>query len=179
MSAAQEIDPLSNGPLPAGADAADASPATRRVLEALTRYGIPYSLKLLPPGVQTSEEIAEACDCDVNFIVQSTIYRGKTTKKPFMLLSSAASKVSDKAIGIIVGENLQRADADFTFRLTGFPLGVVPPLAHNNRIPVMLDSSLTRFARIWCPAGSQEAIVSVPTLVLARAISARLVRLDA
>ncbi len=179
MSAAQEVDPLSNAPLPAGADAADAPPATQRVLEALTRYGIPFSLKLLPAPAQTPEDIAEACDCDVNFIVQSTVYRGKTTKKPFMLLYSAASKVSDKAIGIIVGENLQRADADFTLRLTGFNLGVVPPLAHSNRIPVMLDSSLTRFARIWCPAGAPEAIVSVPTLVLARAISARLVRLEA
>lgn len=178
MSQTQEIDSFSTGPVPTGADAADASPATRRVLDAMTRSGIPYSLKLLPDGAGTPEEVAEACGCDLDFIVHSAIFRGKATKKPFLLLHSAVTKVNDKHLGSIVGENLQRTDADFTLRLTGYPTGTVPPLAHLNRIAVMLDSSLTRFPRVWCPAGAANAIISVPTLVLARVISARIVRLE-
>lgn len=178
MSAAQQIDLHSTGPAPAGADPANASVATRRVLDAMTRMGIPFTLKLLPEGAHTAEEIAELCECEINFIVQSTVFRGKATKKPFLLLHSAATKLNDKNIGAMVGENLQRADADFAQRLTGYPVGAIPPVAHLNRTAVMMDSALMRFPRVWCPAGATSAIVSVVTLVLARAISARVVRLD-
>ena len=178
MSAAQKIDSLSTDSTSAGADPANASVATRRVLDMMTRTGVPFFLKLLPEGAPTPETIAELCDCDLDFIVQSNVFRGKTTKKPFLLLSSSTTKLNDKTIGIIVGENLQRADADFTLRLTGYPVGSIPPLCHLNRIPVMMDSALMRFPRVWCPAGAPNAIVSIPTLVLARAVSARVVRLD-
>ena len=178
MSAAQQLDPYSTDNTSAGADPASASVSTRRVLDMMTRTGVPFFLKLLPEGVHTPEQIAELCDCDLNFIVQSTVFRGKTTKKPFLMLSSSVTKLNDKVIGAMVGENLQRADADFVLRLTGYPMGAIPPLCHLNRIPVMLDGSLMRFPRVWCPAGATNAIVSIPTLVLARAISARVVHLD-
>lgn len=160
-----------------GDDPSKATVATRRVLGALERAGVPFTLKLLPEGTQTPEQIAECCEGDVRLIVLSVIYRGKTTKKPFLLLHSATSKLNDRNIGTMVGENLQRADADFAARLTGYTAEAIPPLAHLNRVPVMLDDALLRFARVWCPAGSVGAIVSIPTLVLARAVSARIVDL--
>lgn len=178
MSAAQQIDSFSTETASAGADPANASVATRRVLDMMTRTGVPFFLKLLPEGVHTPEQVAELCNCELDFIVQSTVFRGKTSKKPFLLLSSSATKLSDRNIGTMVGENLQRADSDFSLRLTGYPNGAVPPLCHLNRIPVMMDSALMRFPRVWCPAGATNAIVSIPTLVLARAVSARVVRLD-
>ncbi len=160
-------------------DYSGAEPAIRRVLDAMTRAGVPFSLKPLPEQCHTPEEIAEACDCDLDFIAQTTIFRGMTSKKPLLLLHSAASKVSDKTLGAIVGENLQRADGEFVRRLTGYPPAVVPPLAHLNRLAVVLDSALLRFARVWVSSGTENAVISVPTMVLARAISARVVRLDA
>lgn len=178
VSAAQSINSGSADPSSVGADPAAASIETRKVLDALTRMGVPYFLKLLPEGTHSAEEVAVFCDCDVNLIAQSTIYRGKATKKPFLLLHSAATKLNDKSIGAMVGENLQRADSEFALRLTGYPMGTIPPLAHLNRTPVMMDGTLTRFARVWCPAGALNAIVLVPTIVLARAVSARIVNLE-
>lgn len=147
-------------------------------MAALERNAVPAALKMLPPHIRSAEEIAEFCDCEINYIVLSTVFRGKTTKKPMMLLHSAASAVSEKLIGQLVGENLQRADAEFVLRLTGYPIGTTPPIGLLNRFPVMFDGSLMRFARIWCAAGAADAIVSVPTLVLVRAIAARVVRLE-
>lgn len=178
MSTAQQIDPLGDGDFPAGANAADAPAAVQRVLDAMERAAIPFTLKQLPAELTEPEDLAEACDCDPNFIVQSLLLRGKTTKRPFLLLHSAASKVSDKLLGTIVGENLQRADAEYALRLTGFPIQNVPPMPHLNRIPVMLDGSLMRFARVFCPVGAPGYLASVPTLVLARAVSARIIRLE-
>jgi prolyl-tRNA editing enzyme YbaK/EbsC (Cys-tRNA(Pro) deacylase) len=178
VSAAEKLEI----PVPLAADSAPpqagASAATRRVLDAMTRSAIPYELKILPEGPLNDEEIAAHCDCEINFIVHAMVLRGKTTKKPILLLHSAASKVNDKIIGQIVGENLQRADADFVRRLTGYPIEAVPPTAHLNRIPVLFDGTLTRFPRIWVSTGTPGAIASVPTLVLARAVSARIINLE-
>jgi prolyl-tRNA editing enzyme YbaK/EbsC (Cys-tRNA(Pro) deacylase) len=178
VSLAQQIDPFNSGPVHAGADISEASPATRRVLDAMTRDGIPFSLKMLPEDVRTPEAIADACGCDIDVIAQSTILRGKATKKSFLLIYSPISKLNDRHLGTIVGENLQRADAEFTLRFSGYPIHSIPPMPHLNRMAVMLDSSLMRFARIWCPSGAPNAVISVPILVLARAISARIVRLE-
>lgn len=178
VSAAEKLDPLATMSDAVPANQPKLSAAARRVLDTMTRMAIPYELKTLPAHLQSDEDIAEFCDCDVNFIVKATILRGKATKKPVLLIYSAASKLSEKQVGALVGENLQRADAEFVRRYTGFPIESVPPLAHLNRMPVMFDSALMRFARVWCPSGSPDVIASVPTLVLARAISARVVPLD-
>jgi len=178
VSAAEKLEPVTEKANTASPEHREPSAATQRVLDAMTRAALPYDLRMLPPHVRTDEEIAEFCDCEINFIVKTTILRGKATKKPMLLIQSAASKLSEKHVGLLVGENLQRADAEFVQRLTGYPIESVPPLAHLNRVPVLLDSALMRFARVWCPAGSPDAICSVPTLVLARAISARVVHLD-
>jgi prolyl-tRNA editing enzyme YbaK/EbsC (Cys-tRNA(Pro) deacylase) len=177
VSVAQQVEQDEINP-PDG-DVPGASPATRRVLAALYRDAIPYTLKLLPPEANTPESVAAACDCELPFIVLSAMFRGKATKKPYLLLHSAASPINEKLLGTTVGENLARADAESALRITGFPLEAIPPVALLNRVPIMMDSAVTRFARIWVPAGSADAMVSVPTLVLARAISARLIRLDA
>lgn len=156
----------------------DAPPAVRRALEAYNRLGIPYSLSKLDFAPSTPEALAEALATEIDYIILSTMYRGKTTRKPVLLLHSAATRVSDKLLCQLVGENLQRADNDFVMRHTGFTADGLPPVAHLNRVPLILDSSPTRLPRVWCNAGEPGYYVSTPTLMLARAISARLVRLS-
>lgn len=178
VTAAQPIDLMSEQQPPGGADVSAAPAMVRRVADAMDRAAIPYTLQMLPRAMTAPEELAEACGCEVNFIVQALLMRGKATKKNFLILHSAATRVNDRILGPMVGENLQRADADFTLRFTGFPMGCVPPIGHQNRVPMLMDISLTRFARVWCPSGAPNALFSVPTLVLARAVSARIVQFN-
>ena len=172
------IDPLSSGPMPAGADPAKAPAATRRVLDTLTRAGVVFSLKLLPPKNYTSEELAALCGCELNFIVLNTVLRGKASKKPYLFMHSAATKINERAIGNLIGENLQRAEPEFAQRLTGYPVNAVPPVGHMTRTPVLIDGALMRIPRVWCSAGVSNAVVSVPTMILARALAARIVRVE-
>lgn len=164
--------------MPAGADPANAPAATRRVLDTLTRAGVAFSLKLFPPKDYTPEELAGLCGCEINFIVLNTVLRGKASKKPYLFMHSAATKLYERAIGNMVGENLQRAEPEFAQRLTGYPVNAIPPVGHMNRTPVLIDGTLMRFPRIWCSAGVSNAMVSVPTMILARALAARIVRVE-
>jgi prolyl-tRNA editing enzyme YbaK/EbsC (Cys-tRNA(Pro) deacylase) len=151
--------------------------AAQRSLQIFDRVGLPYSLRELETAPSTPEALAEQLETEIDFIVLSTMYRGKATRKPILLLHSAATRVSDKLLCQLVGENVQRADGDFIMRYTGFSIDCVPPVGHLNRVPLILDSSITRLARVWCNTGAPGCYASVPSLVLARVISARLVRL--
>jgi prolyl-tRNA editing enzyme YbaK/EbsC (Cys-tRNA(Pro) deacylase) len=41
---------------------------------------------------------------------------------------------------------------------TGFSIGGVPPLGHDADLPTIVDESLRRFERVWCAAGTPNAV---------------------
>ena len=51
-----------------------------------------------------------------------------------------------------------RADAALVRRATGFALGGVAPLAHNERLPIAIDASLGRFEVLWAAAGHPHCV---------------------
>jgi prolyl-tRNA editing enzyme YbaK/EbsC (Cys-tRNA(Pro) deacylase) len=57
-----------------------------------------------------------------------------------------------------VGEKIARADADFVREATGFAIGGVPPVGHDNPPTVLIDQSLMAFAEIWAAAGTPNAV---------------------
>jgi prolyl-tRNA editing enzyme YbaK/EbsC (Cys-tRNA(Pro) deacylase) len=157
----------------------DEIPATaKRVIDMAMRDGIPYSLRRLPSTHLTPEQIAEACGTELPLLIRGTLYRGQTTKKPVLLLASAASHVSERALAHLNGEVLVKAERQMTERLTGFEPEALPPLGLFARMPIMMDETLVRFGRTWCMAGARDLVMSIPTTVLARAIAARLVKVD-
>ncbi|MBX8630923.1 MAG: hypothetical protein KIY12_00155 [Thermoplasmata archaeon] len=53
-------------------------------------------------------------------------------------------------------------------RLTGYPVGGVPPFPHDTGITVLADSSLFRFKYVWASAGAPNAIMKIrPELLTA------------
>lgn len=161
------------------AEIAEAPAAVRKTLDIFNRVGMPFIYRSVEASLANIDELVSALDCETHDLALTTIFRGKATRKPFLLIHSAAGAVSDKILSQIVGENIQRAEADLVQRFSGFQHDAVSPLGHLNRLPIIMDSGLTRFPRIWINLGASGCYASVPTLVLARTVSARIVRLTA
>jgi len=53
------------------------------------------------------------------------------------------------------------ADADTVKELTGYAIGGVPPFPHDAGVKVLLDSSLTRFVKVWAAAGTPNSVMSL------------------
>jgi prolyl-tRNA editing enzyme YbaK/EbsC (Cys-tRNA(Pro) deacylase) len=49
-------------------------------------------------------------------------------------------------------KTVKMADPETVLKVTGYPVGAVPPVAHRQAIDTYLDKSLNRFAKIY-PAG--------------------------
>ncbi len=157
-----------------------APPATAgRILGLFHGVGVSCTALHAEAGKDGPEALASALGCEAPQIALTSIFRGKTSRKPFLLVHAASTAVSEKVLSQMVGETIQRADADFVTRYSGFHADAIAPLGLSNRMPIILDSSLTHFAHIWISLGEREWYAAVPALVLARAISARIVSLTA
>ncbi|MGZ4441309.1 MAG: aminoacyl-tRNA deacylase [Gaiellaceae bacterium] len=61
------------------------------------------------------------------------------------------------------GLNLSPATAEQARASTGFAIGGIPPLGHDNPLTTLVDASLRRFNTVWCAAGTPHAVFCVRT----------------
>src|SRR3546814_15965408 len=77
-------------------------------------------------------------------------------------MASGANRVDEKAVARLLGEKLERADADFVRAATGFAIGGVPPVGHRQPPVVFLDADPLALAESWAAAGTPNAVFRLP-----------------
>jgi prolyl-tRNA editing enzyme YbaK/EbsC (Cys-tRNA(Pro) deacylase) len=66
--------------------------------------------------------------------------------------------VSETRVAALVGEALDRADADFVRAETGFAIGGVAPIGHLRPVVTLIDEHLLTFEEIWAAAGHPNLV---------------------
>jgi prolyl-tRNA editing enzyme YbaK/EbsC (Cys-tRNA(Pro) deacylase) len=127
-------------------------PTAAKVQERLRERGLEVEVVDLPDSTRTAAEAAEACKCDVGQIVKSLVFN--VDGRPTMILCAG-----DRRVTRIDGEP---ASAREVRAATGFSIGGVPPLGHDADLPTIVDESLRRFDRVWCAAGTPNAVFETP-----------------
>ena len=80
------------------------------------------------------------------------------SKRPVLVITSGAVRVNETKVSSLLGEKIERADANFVREQTGFAIGGVPPLAHRVQPVVFIDDTLLGFETIWAAAGTPNAV---------------------
>ncbi|WP_069801250.1 YbaK/EbsC family protein [Thermogemmatispora onikobensis] len=137
------------------------SPAARRVQEALTAGGFRCEVVELPTSTRTASEAARAVGCALGQIVKSLVFRGRESGRPILVEASGANRVDEGCLGELVGEPIERANADFVKERTGFAIGGVPPVGHKEPLETFIDEDLLRYERIWAAAGTPSALFAL------------------
>lgn len=116
----------------------------------------------LPSSTRTAAEAAKSIGCEISQIVKSLIFKTKKTGKPVLILVSGANKVNEKKIEQQIGEEVVKADADFTRDVTGFVIGGIPPIGLKEFIPfTFFDAALLNFQEVWAAAGTPNAVFGI------------------
>lgn len=136
-------------------------PAAQRFEAAARALGLDIKVHTMSQSTRTAEEAAAACGCSVGQIVKSLVFRGKTSGKPYLLLVSGANRVNEKEVAKLIGEPLQRPDAQYVRDITGFAIGGIPPLAHASRLATYMDRDLLGYEVVWAAAGTPESVFPV------------------
>lgn len=134
------------------------SPSAQRVQDALRALGFDYQVVEFEQPTRTSAEAAAAVGCDVGQIAKSIVFRGKRSHQAILVIASGANRVNEKRLRDLVGEPVEKPDADFVRAQTGYAIGGVPPLGHSRPLTVLIDNDLLQYAEIWAAAGTPNAV---------------------
>lgn len=137
------------------------STSAQRVKDALQEAGIRARIKKLPQSTRTAVDAAKAVGCEVREIAKSLIFKTRHSNQPILVITSGANRVNEKAVGSMVGEEIEVADADFVRDQTGFAIGGVAPVGLIQEMPTYIDEDLLQGETIWAAAGTPYTVFQV------------------
>ena len=138
-------------------------PAAARVQALLKEMGLEAEVVEFAESTRSSAEAAAQVGCDVAQIAKSLVFRAKTSGRPVLVIASGANRVDEKAVEALLGEKIGKADADFVRDKTGYAIGGVAPVGHENgghaaKPATFIDEDLLAFQAIWAAAGTPFAV---------------------
>ncbi len=136
--------------------------SARRVQEAVAARGFAFQVVEFPASTRTAVEAAAAVGCEVAQIAKSLIFRTKATQRPILVIASGANRVNEKRLRDLVGEPIEKADADYARERTGFAIGGIPPVGHREALRIFIDEDLLMLGDIWAAAGTPNAVFRLP-----------------
>jgi prolyl-tRNA editing enzyme YbaK/EbsC (Cys-tRNA(Pro) deacylase) len=137
--------------------------------------GLPFQIRQMPASTRTADEAAAACGVEVGQIVKSLVFRKAESREPVLLLVSGANRVDPEAMKRVLGETIERMDADAVRAETGFAIGGVAPLGSIKPIATFMDADLLAYGTIWAAAGAPNAVFQAEPNDLAAATGARII----
>jgi prolyl-tRNA editing enzyme YbaK/EbsC (Cys-tRNA(Pro) deacylase) len=142
------------------------SPSAQKVQNALRAQGLDLVVVELPGSTRTAAEAAQAVGCQVGQIVKSLVFKGKRSERPILVIASGINRVNEKKIEALISEPLGKADADFVRQHTGFAIGGVPPVGHDEALLTYIDADLLHYDRVWAAAGTPHAVFELDPATL-------------
>ncbi len=133
----------------------------QRVQAALDEAGIVAEVMEFPETTRTAEEAAAAIGCTVAQIAKSLVFRGAENGRPVLVIASGINRVDEKKITALLGQAIEKPDAEFVRQRTGFAIGGVPPAGHREHLITFIDRDLLDLERIWTASGTPFAVFAL------------------
>lgn len=109
-------------------------------------------------STKTAADAAAAVGCDVAQIAKSIIFRSAESGRAVLVITSGINRVDEKKVRALLGEKIERADAEFVRERTGYAIGGVPPVGHAMPSVVFVDVDLKRYPALWAAGGTPNAV---------------------
>ena len=132
----------------------------RRVQKLLEKFDKNQKVITLNTSARTAIEAASSLGCEVGAIVKSLLF--KTENSFILCLVSGDKKASlSKIKKLLNKKDLSMASAHDVKDITGYTIGGVSPVAHLNKIDILIDNSLSRFNNLYAAAGHPNCVFKI------------------
>ena len=134
--------------------------SVKRVVRVLKNFDPALKVEALNGSARTAIDAATSLNCEVGAIVKSLLLR---TESNFILCLVAGDKRCslNKVKKILNLKDVSMADAEQVKSQTGFSIGGVSPVAHLNKIKILIDTSLSRYEHVYAAAGHPNSIFRI------------------
>ena len=134
--------------------------SVKRVIKFLSDFDFNLKVEVLDSSARTAIDAATSLNCEVGAIVKSLLLR--TDENFILCLVSGDKRCSlNKIKKIINKKDVSMANANQVKEQTGFSIGGVSPVAHLEKIKILVDSSLSRFENVYAAAGHPNSIFKI------------------
>jgi len=134
--------------------------SVKRVVKVLNNFDNSLKVEALNSSARTAKDAATSLNCEVGAIVKSLLLR---TEHNFILCLVAGDKRCslNKVKKKLNMKDVSMADAEQVKSQTGFSIGGVSPVAHLEKIKILVDSSLSRYENVYAAAGHPNSIFKI------------------
>ena len=140
--------------------------SVEKVKNLLNKYDKRIELIVLDETARTAIDAANSLNTKVGSIVKSLLF--KDSKKNFHLCLVSGNKyASIKKISDLINLPITKANADECKEFTGFSIGGVSPIAHDNTpSSILIDTNLSTYETVFSAAGHPYVVFGVSYLTL-------------
>ena len=133
----------------------------KRVENFITQFDSKLKILILDTTARTANDAATSLNTDVGSIVKSLLF--KDSKNDFHLCLVSGDKfVSIEKISNLFNSKTTKANADECKKFTGFSIGGISPVAHENKPKsILIDTNLRKFNKIYAAAGHPHVVFGV------------------
>ena len=134
--------------------------SVKRVNDFIKQFDSSLEIIVLDKTARTAKDAATALNCEVGAIVKSLVLRADNG---FLICLVAGDKRCslNKLKKLIGKKDVCMANAEQVKLQTGFSIGGVAPVAHLNKLEVLIDNSLGRFNDVFSAAGHPNCIFKI------------------
>ena len=155
--------------------------AVDRVREYLQLTNVPVQVQELPGSTRTAQLAAQAVGSQLGQIVKSLLFIDDRDRALLALVAGDRRADPAKIAAAAGSQSARIANADEVRARTGYAIGGVPPLAHDEGAlaQTLMDSSLGRFEIVWAAAGAPNAVFRIERARLQELANASMVDIAA
>ncbi len=125
---------------------------------------IDKSIKLivLEESARTAVDAANSLKKDVGSIVKSLVFKSTESNNYYLCLVSGDKFADINKISKRINTKIKKANADQCKAFTGYSIGGVSPVAHNNKpTKILIDENLNRFDVVYAAAGHPYVVFGI------------------
>ncbi len=137
-----------------------------KVKNFLSNYDKSIQLIVLEETARTANDAAYSLNQSVGSIVKSLLFKDSLNDYHLCLVSGDKYVSTDK-ISKIIGLPIKKANAEDCKLFTGFSIGGVAPIAHDNSPKtILIDKNLSKYKTVFAAAGHPHVVFGVSFEVL-------------
>jgi Cys-tRNA(Pro) deacylase len=138
------------------------------VREFAAANGLQARVLAMPENTQTAEDAARALGTDLAHIAKSLLAHLSDGRFVLCILRGDQRLDRKKLCRAAGAKHMSLAKADDVLRVTGYPVGAVPPFPLKSEVPAYMDPQVLEVDMVYCGGGDVDALLEVPTEELAR-----------
>ena len=142
--------------------------AVTKVKNYLYKFDENIELIVLDETARTAVDAANSLKTEVGSIVKSLLFKDNDNNY-YLCLVSGDKYVSTDKISQLVGLTIKKTTAQECKEFTGYSIGGVSPIAHDNKPKlILIDKNLSKYEKVFAAAGHPYVVFGVTYLELVK-----------